>query len=68
MCVRCLLFRRMGCSAGTTFGPDLLGAWRVCEPTAPGAQLVWRGLRVRIGAWSGLKAESDMVYSEVGLT
>lgn len=49
-----------------TFGRCLARSWRVCAPGTPGAVLVWRGMRVRIGLHSGLHNDTDLVYSKVG--
>lgn len=41
-------------------GDSLCTRWRVVDPGEPGAQLVFRGLRVRMGVHSGLKSEADV--------
>ncbi|KAG2494772.1 hypothetical protein HYH03_007016 [Edaphochlamys debaryana] len=44
-----------------TVGESLCTRWRVVDEGEPGAQLVFRGLRVRMGVHSGLEAEQNAV-------
>jgi hypothetical protein len=53
---------------GAVFGTGLVESWAMVEPgqaPPPGSVLMWRGLRVRMGASSGLTADTDLIYSEV---